>query len=97
MNDSNIDEGNILSDPKRIAHRIASTVKESLEQGESGIFDNITGGEIVGFDDTNNVKITSKKQHRLVEVESEIEAEGFCINSLFHSVHNLILHVLLFF
>ena len=72
MNDSNIAESNSSLDPKRIAYEIVSAFKESLEQGESGLFDNITGGEIVGFGENNaNVEITSKKAFEAAQISMD--------------------------
>ena len=66
--DPNVDESNISLDPKRIAYEIVSAFKESLEQGESGIFDNITSGETVGFGDNAGVEITSKKAFEAAQI-----------------------------
>ena len=71
MNDSHINESYISLDPKRIAYEIVSAFKESLEQGESGLFDNITGGEIVGFGENTNVEITSKKAFEAAQISMD--------------------------
>ena len=60
-NDCNSNVENNELDPRRIANEIVSAFKESLEQGESGIFDDIAGGEQVGFGSDNSIEVTSKK------------------------------------